>query len=72
MVSASGSGGKDQLCILSPEFPGALGELIFETERASTRYLGDNGAAGFVPRGVSGKAISAKGYGRTTDLAVAA
>ncbi|MEZ5697138.1 MAG: calcium-binding protein, partial [Sphingomonadaceae bacterium] len=51
---------------------GALGELIFETERGTTRYLGDDRVAAFAPAGVSGEALDAHGYGVTTDLAVAA
>lgn len=51
---------------------GALGELIFETERGRTRYLGDDRVAAFVPKGVGGEALDAFGYGVTTDLAVAA
>ncbi len=51
---------------------GALGELIFETDRGSTKYLGDERVAAFAPKGVDGETLDAFGYGITTDLAVAA
>ncbi len=58
---------------------GALGELIFETDRVQSRYTGDRGVASWAPSydaapsvaGVQSRSVNAKGYGRLTDLAVA-
>jgi hypothetical protein len=59
---------------------GALGELVFETDRVQSRYTGNRGVASWAPSydaqpsvaGNQSRSVNAKGYGRLTDLAVAA
>jgi len=63
---------------------GQMGELIFETDRVTARYRGDNGIAswansyeaspavvGDASTGSGRRVVNANGYGRMTDLAVA-
>ncbi len=59
---------------------GAIGELIFQTDRVNTVYRGERGIAGYAAgydalpsvAGEQRRQVNAKGYGRITDLGVAA